>query len=68
MRLFGRSVLGGETAPGLSILILPTIAEAWRTASTLHVAANAANGDNSPCGDLIYTARETTKTRPFRSR
>ena len=33
MRLFGRSVLGGETAPGLSILILPTIAEAWRTAS-----------------------------------
>ena len=33
MRLFGRSVLWGETAPGILILILPTIAEAWRTAS-----------------------------------
>ncbi len=62
MRLFDRAVLVGGTAPALSILILQTIAEAWRTASILHVAANAANGDNSPFGDLIYTAQETTKT------
>ncbi len=75
MRLFDRAVLIGGTS--LSVLIVPTIAEAWRTASpgaewlihadgppegTLHVAANAANGDNSPFGDLIYTAQETTKT------
>lgn len=33
-----------------------------RGSVTLHVAANAANGDNSPFGDLIYTAQETTKT------
>ena len=33
----------------------------------LHVAANAANGDNSPFGDLIYAARETTKTSTLES-
>jgi hypothetical protein len=56
------SARGSETSPGaLATWTFWWTAPRDRAAVILHVAANSANGDNSPLGDLIYTIHETTR-------
>jgi len=56
------SARGSEISPGA-----PATWTFWwtaprdRAAVILHVAANSANGDDSPLGDLIYTIHQTTQ-------